>query len=335
MLGRPQMLTTVVGSWPAPTHLLKPLARVHRGELGDEAAEELLTETARAAIHEQRDCGLDEWTGGETWCDTFILHLPRRLTGIEIADPDAWGGRGTYRVIGPLDAPQGLGYAEAFRRERRIDPTLTKATVPGPSEVTMMLGDPELRRGLRPVAIELVHREIAGLVEAGATDIQLDLPHVAMGLADGGWTVMEAADLVTRAFEGLAVARRSVHFCYGDFQARSWTRNRRLQPVVEALAHLDGLIDRAVVELSLPEQWEEYHLLTAVPTSIEIAAGIVDVKSPQVQSAAEIAARLRELREALPDHRLLVCPSCGLGRRDHDLAVRKCRAMVAAARASG
>ena len=334
MRGRHQMLTTVVGSWPAPPHLLEPLAQFHRGELGGEAAEELLIETARVAIHEQRDCGLDEWTGGETWCDTLILHLPRRLTGIEIADPDGWGGRGTYRVIGPLGAPQGLGYAEAFRRERRIDPTLTKATVPGPSEVTMMLGEPELRRGLRPVAIELVRREIADLVEAGATDIQLDLPHVAMGLADGGWTVIEAVNLVRRAFEGLAVARRSVHFLLWGFPSSFVDAESPASAGCRGASESGWADRRAVVELSLPEQWEEYHLLAAVPTSIEIAAGIVDVKAQQVQAAAEIAARLHEVREALPNHRLLVCPSCGLGRREHDLVVRKCREMVAAAKAS-
>jgi len=55
-------------------------------------SESLLNKVAAVAIAQQQACGLDEYTGGETSADSFILHLPRFLTGIEPTDPlDAWG----------------------------------------------------------------------------------------------------------------------------------------------------------------------------------------------------------------------------------------------------
>jgi hypothetical protein len=37
-----------------------------------------------------------------------------------------------------------------------------------------------------PTVVELIRAEMRTLVEIGARDIQLDVPQIAMGLADGG-----------------------------------------------------------------------------------------------------------------------------------------------------
>src|SRR5438445_10150811 len=131
--------TTVVGSWPPEERYRTPLARYFRAHTDELEAQLLLTEVAAVAIAQQQACGLDEYTGGETSADSFILHFPRFLTGIAPTDRrEAWGGRGSYAVIGSLDAPRGLGIAAAFRRERTIEPRLAKVTIPGPSEITTM-----------------------------------------------------------------------------------------------------------------------------------------------------------------------------------------------------
>ena len=58
--------TTVVGSWPPAARFAEELGRYHRGELETGEAEALLREAARVAIEEQRSCGLQQYTGGET-----------------------------------------------------------------------------------------------------------------------------------------------------------------------------------------------------------------------------------------------------------------------------
>jgi 5-methyltetrahydropteroyltriglutamate--homocysteine methyltransferase len=109
-------------------------------------------------------------------------------------------------------------------------------------------------------------------------------------------------------------------------------RNRSFHPLLQTIQALDGVIDRVVLELSHPEQWAERALLSQVPASMEIAAGIIDVKDPRVESDEEIRAKLRELLNYVPARRLLVCPSCGLGRRNPQMAIDKCEAMVRAVR---
>ncbi len=244
--------TTVVGSWPVDERFREPIKRYHRGELPDDEAKSLLREVASVAIDQQVRCGFDEYTGGETSVDHFILR-----------------------------------------------------------------------------------QEIRQFVDAGAEDVQLDAPHIAMGLADGWCELEQAVETIRALFEGVEGVRRSLHLCYGDFEARSWVHNRRLRPLLPLIQSLEGSVDRVLLELSLPEQWAERELLRQIPKSIEVAAGIVDVKSPRVEREGELRAQVEELLEYVPEHRLLICPSCGLGRRDVGLAIAKATAMVRAAGSVG
>lgn len=325
--------TTVVGSWPPAPALGEPLARYFHGELDGEAAEALLRQVATIAIDEQRACGLDNHTGGETSADSFILHFPGCLSGVApTEDHDAWDGRGTYRIVGPIGAPEGLGIAQAYQRERQIDETIRKVTFPGPSEISMRIEPEEDRRTIWPVLIKIIRAEMRECVALGANDLQIDLPHIAMGLVDErwGWTTDNAAELVRQLFTGFEDVRRSVHLCYGDFDAQTWTQRRSFYPLLPLIQALEGSIDRVVLEFSLPEQWADRRLLKEIPASIEIAVGIVDVKSPQVETLQEIETKILELLNYVPPERLLICPSCGFGRRNPALAINKSRMMVQA-----
>jgi 5-methyltetrahydropteroyltriglutamate--homocysteine methyltransferase len=324
--------TTLVGSWPAEDRFAPDLARYHRGELSSGAAEAVLTRVAAVAIAQQRQCGVDQITGGETSADSFILHFPRLLSGIApSSNITAWGGRGTYSVVGAIEAPRGLGVADAFARERRIDSHLEKVTIPGPSEITMLIEPRETARTVWPQIVELIRREIRELIAYGAREVQLDLPHVAMGLADDGWRTDEAVELVSAIFHDVGGIRRSIHLCYGDFMARSWTQNHDLQPLLPTLRQIAHVVDRVVLELSLPEQWRQRELLLEIDPRVEIAAGIVDVKSPRIQTVDELARMCEQLLALIDEHRLLLTPSCGLGRRAVPLAIGKTKAMVACA----
>jgi len=329
---RVMLRTTVVGSWPPEERFRPALGRYFRGKLTDEAADAVLREVATIAIAQQRACGLTSYTGGETSADSFVLHFAQRLAGVQ-ATPrvDAWGGRGSYRVVAEVSAPHSLGIAAAFRRERTIAPELSKVTVPGPSEVTTQLEPPAVRQASWPAAVELIRAEMRALIASGAGEIQLDLPQVAMGLADGGWETAQAIETIAAIFDGAPGVRRSVHLCYGDFGGRSWAQNRALHPLLPLLQQLDGVVDQVVLELSLPEQWAERHLLGELPPSLDLAAGIVDVKSPTIGTPSEIAHATEELVRLIPPERLLLSPSCGLGRRTVALAIAKVTAMVQAA----
>jgi methionine synthase II (cobalamin-independent) len=233
--------------------------------------------------------------------------------------------------VGPLGAPQGLGIASAYQRERALDPAIQKVTIPGPSEITMMIESRADRQSLLSAAIELIRVEIQACIALGATDIQLDLPHVAMGLVDNEeWDTQRATEVIKSIFANTHGIRRSIHFCYGDFGAQTWTQNRNFHALLPTIQALDGFVDRVVLEFSLPEQWAERALLAEIPASIEVAAGIVDVKSPVAESPEELVEKIKQLLAYIPANRLLICPSCGFGRRSVEIALQKTASMVKA-----
>lgn len=325
---------TVVGSWPPAEEFAEALQQYHQGAMARDLQHDFLLEVAEVAIDQQCNCGLDEYTGGETSADYFILHFPKCLSGVEPTENhEAWDGRGTYRVVGEIGAPNGLGIASAFQRERAIDPHVRKVTFPGPSEITMRIEPDEEGERIWPQVIALIRQEMQQCIDLGATDLQLDLPHIAMGLVDqaNGWTTEKAVAIIRSLFAGFSGVRRSVHFCYGDFDAQTWTKNRNFAPLLPTIQALDGVIDRVVLEFSLPEQWADRALLAQIPASIEVAAGIIDVKSSRVESVAEIQSKIAELLHFVPAERLLICPSCGFGRRNTELAIAKTTVMVQAA----
>ena len=277
-------------------------------------------------MDEMLACGLDQIAGGEVFAPDFVHTVPPRLEGVtaersrKIADGQA--GIARYRVTGEIAAPRGFGHAKAFARERAIEPRLDKAAVPSPFTLGLSFPPEELDDTTLDAFTRLVSDELAAIVATGAAEVQLDAPSESIACAHGTRPVGELADLVAAPFEGLvASVRRSVHFCLGDIARKPSTQVQNLRSLIPLLQTLDGRIDRAYLECSYAGQWEERGLLAEVPSSIEIVAGIGDVKSPP-QSRDHYAAQIELLLESVAENRLLVSTSCGCGRVPHDEAIR-------------
>jgi 5-methyltetrahydropteroyltriglutamate--homocysteine methyltransferase len=326
--------TTVVGSWPIPFGLKPRLTEYYKGALSDEQAHDVLQAAARIAMDEQRACGLDQIMGGEVFAPDFVHHVPPRLAGLEAVkkrDHRAGvEGTGRYRIVGDVSAPRGTGHALAYRREHAIQPDLHKAAIPSPLTMTLsFLGDPRLPEQMENIA-RLVETEVRDMVRAGATEIQLDAPFEAVALVTGGRSVAELVPWIVYPFRSVRRVRRTVHFCLGDMGRRPATQEQHLRHLIPLLQALDGEVDRVHVECSYAGQWAEHALLAEIPRSLEVIAGIADVKT-QPQSAGEMHERINALLRVLPAERLLVSSSCGCGRVPHDDAIELMSNLVRAA----
>jgi len=327
--------TTVVGSWPIPRSLKRALTDYYKGALDDEQAHDALQAAARIAMDEQKTCGLDQIMGGEVFAPDFVHHVPPRLAGIRCLKPRdhraGYEGIASYVIEGDITAPRGTGHALAYRREKAIEPRLDKAAVPAPLTMTIpYLGDPRREEQMENVA-RVVEAEVLDMAAAGAAEVQLDAPAEAVALLTGAQGTEDVLRWLLVPFRKATRIRRTIHFCLGDMGRRPFTQEQNLHALLPVLRALDGRVDRVHLECSYAGQWMERDVLAEVPASIEIIAGIADVKR-EPQGVDELREKIAALREVIPDERLLVSSSCGCGRMSSEDARALMTNLVAAAR---
>ena len=110
------------------------------------------------------------------------------------------------------------------------------------------------------------------------------------------------------------------------------TQEQHLHNLVPLIQALEGEVDRVHIECSYAGQWAERERLADIPDSIEVIAGIADVKSPPA-TEEHLREQVEALLEVLPTERLLVSSSCGCGRVPHDDTITMMRRLVRAAHA--
>lgn len=310
--------TTTVGSWPIPPELKPQLTAYYRGDVGDDDARAVLQAAARIAMDEQRACGIDQIMGGEVFAPDFVHHVPPRLAGLRCVrkrDHRAgYEGVAVYEIEGDLAAPRGTGHALAFRREKAIEPLLDKAAVPSPLTMAIPFFTDARRDEQLASLAAIVEAEVLDMVAAGACEVQLDAPAEAVALTLGAVRPEEILRWLLLPFRDVgADVRRTIHFCLGDMGRRPFTQEQNLHSLAAVLEQMQGRVDRVHLECSYAGQWEERALLAKVPKSIEIIAGIADVKGP-APSAGELREKIAALLEFVEPGRLLVSSSCGCGR---------------------
>jgi methionine synthase II (cobalamin-independent) len=335
-----ELRTTVAGSWWPLPDLEEELRRYHAGELSDAEADDVLRRAATQGIREQRELGVTEWTGGEYFTYEFIEHMQRVLTGIKIQVPGKpelfdYDDQAFAHIVGELDAPNGLGYADAYLRERELDGGVPKATVVGPVEVAInVIGELEGLKGQMPNLVRIVNDEMRRLSEAGCPHVQLDVPAFTTLITNGALTVDESVDIIAGCFEGVTGCKRGVHLCSGNLRGRPLAGNLTSQPWADMLQRLDGVVDIAHLALQYFNRYLERDLFRTLPQSIELAAGIVDEASYWVEPVEKIRERARDWADVVGEDRLWLTLSCGFGRhpaRSIPVLREKVQNMVAAA----
>ena len=315
-----QLRTTVAGSWWPRPELQDELRRYHAGELEDDAAEAVLRTAAQSAIDEQRELGLTEWTGGEYFTYEFIEHMQRMLTGITIQVPGKpvlfdYDDMAFARIDGDIDAPNGLGYVDAYVREKELAGGVPKATVVGPVEVAIStVGELDGLKGQMPNLVRIVNAEMRGLADAGCPHVQLDVPAFTTLITNGAMTADEAARIIAECFEGVEDTTRGVHLCSGNLRGRPLAGNLTSQPWLDILERLDGVVDVAHLALQYFNRYLERELFSGLPSSMELAAGIVDEACYWVEPVEKIRERARDWAGVVGEERLWLSLSCGFGR---------------------
>ena len=325
--------TSVVGSYPFPAWLESCSGRLD--EFGPRDIEEMQDDATAAAIGDQVRAGLDVITDGEQTRFDFNLSFYGYLEGIslEAESPRKWGPpahdqRGKHEVCGDLAAPRGLGTLEEFERLRRMAPRgqALKVSVPGPFTMSgrLLPGDryPD-RFALTEALLPLISKELEDLVDAGCEEICVDEP--SMSCYGYKEDTRRFVDIFNRTVESVAGRTRlCTHLCFGNFKGHP-VGYRRYAPLFPDF--LDLHVDELHLEMANRE-YAELEVIAEVAKRMDVAVGIIDVKSYLVETPEMVAEKVKACLEIASPERLVFAPDCGLSQTARWAARKKLCNMV-------
>ena len=325
--------TIVIGSYPFPAWLEH--ASENLDQFGDADINEMIDDAVVAAVHDQVSAGLDLITDGEQTRLDFNLSFYGFLEGIkrETKSPRLWGPpahdqRGKHEIIGELTAPRGLGVVAEFQRLQRLAPEnqALKASVPGPFTLSGRLlpnGQYPDRYAVTEALLPLVRKELEDLVAAGCQEITIDEP--SMSCYAYKEDTKRFVDIFNRTVEPVVgQCRLSTHLCFGNFKGHP-VGYRKIAPMLPDF--LDFKVDEVHVEMANRE-FAEIELIAEFAKHMDVAVGVIDVKSYYIETPVDIAAMIEKCLEYVSAGQLSVAPDCGLSQTARWAAKKKLVNMV-------
>ncbi|MFL6019230.1 MAG: uroporphyrinogen decarboxylase family protein [Gaiellaceae bacterium] len=334
-----QLLTTVVGSYPQPDWLidrtrlgerLPPRIRARELWRVDEAfLEEAQDDATRLAVQDMERAGIDIVTDGEMRRESYSNRFATALDGIDLDSPGVARDRTGHenpvpRVVGPIRRTRPVEVRDVVFL-RSITRKRVKITVPGPFTMTQQAQNDHYAddRSLALAYAEAVNEELRYLKAAGADVVQIDEPYLQARPEAAREYAVEA---IGRALDGID-GDTVLHTCFG-YAAIVHDRPSGYPVLAE-------LNDCAATHISLEAAQPNLdpHVLRALPDKT-IVLGVLDLGSPEAETAELVAERVRRALAAVPPERVVVAPDCGMKYLPRELAFRKLEAMVAGARAA-
>lgn len=326
--------TTVIGSYPFPSWL--EFASLNLPQFGSADIAEIQDDAAMIAIMDQIRAGLDVITDGEQTRLDFNLSFYGFLDGIELESasprrfgPPAHDQRGKHRVTGTLTAPRGLGTVEEFRRLKRLAPAGShrlKMSVPGPFTMSGRLLPNDLypdRYALTEALLPLIQKELQDLVADGCEEICVDEP--SMSCYGYREDTCRFVDIFNRTVEPVVgKTRLCTHLCFGNFKGHP-VGYRRYAPLFPDF--LDLKVDELHLEMANRE-YAELEVIATVAQRMDVAVGVIDVKSYFVETPELVADKVRACLQHAPADRLVFAPDCGLSQTARWAAQRKLTNLV-------
>ena len=332
----PPLPTMIVGSLPQPDWLIDRERLGHRFPPRVRASElwripapflqEAQDDATLLAVRAQEDAGLDVVTDGEIRRESYSNHFATALAGIDLDRPGTVRNRSGIdipvpRVTGELRRPVPV-QADDVRFVRAHTDRVVKITVPGPFTMAQQAQNDHYSddRDLALAYADVVREEIADLFAAGADIVQVDEPWLQ---ARADVARRYGAEAVTRAIQD-APGPVHVHLCFG-YAAMVAARP-------EGYSFLPELADTPADTISIETAQSRLDPATLRPLRDKgIALGVLDLSTPEVETAETVADRVRRALDHVDVDRLVLSSDCGLKYLPRASAAGKMRSLAQAA----
>jgi 5-methyltetrahydropteroyltriglutamate--homocysteine methyltransferase len=163
------------------------------------------------------------------------------------------------------------------------------------------------RYAITEALLPIVRKELEDLVAVGCGEIAVDEP--SMSCYAYKEDTKRFVDIFNRTVGSVTGScRLSTHMCFGNFKGRP-VGYRSIKPMLPDF--LDLKVDEIHIEMANRE-FSEIDLLKTFAEKMDVAVGIIDVKSYYIETPDDVAARIRKCLQYVPAEKLSVAPDCGL-----------------------
>ena len=326
--------TTVVGSYPQPDWLVNremlskvvPRTRMKQiWRIPEPFLEAAQDDATLVAIRDMERAGIDIITDGEIRRESYSNRFATAIDGIDLDKPGEVMTRSgsktsVPRVVGKLTRSRPVELRDMQFLRRNTDRP-AKITLPGPFTMGQQAKN-EFYRDDEEMAMDFavaVNEEARDLQKAGADVIQLDEPWLRN---DPEAAKRYAVKTINRALEGLTVPT-VIHLCFGYAAVVPGAS----KPT--GYSFLPQLADSTAEQISIESAQPKLDLGVLLDLAgKKIMLGVLDLGDLAVETAEQVAERIRRgLRYVAPD-KLIPAPDCGMKYLPRDVAFGKLKALA-------
>jgi len=324
--------TTVVGSYPQPNWLIdrarlgSKVPRVRAPEIWrvePSLLEEAQDDATLIAICDMERAGIDIITDGEMRRESYSDRFATALEGVDIVNPGTTINRtGARSVVPRIAGPIGRKRPVEVRDVEYLRKNTTKKikiTLPGPFTMTQQAQDDYYKdeEALAMAYAAAVNEEVRDLMAAGADVIQLDEPWLQ---ARADRAARYGVKAINRALQGIG-GTTVVHLCFGYAAA--------VKDKPSGYSFLAQLAESNASQISIEAAQPRLDLSVLKALSAKsVMLGVIDLGTESVESAEQVAGRIREGLKHVAADRLVVAPDCGMKYLTREVAFSKLKSLV-------
>jgi 5-methyltetrahydropteroyltriglutamate--homocysteine methyltransferase len=324
----------VVGSLLRPTWLQEAREHLARGTLAAAEFKRIEDRAVDEAVALQEAAGLEVITDGEMRRYAFFGHLIEALEGFDREGGWSVTFRDAEGHAAPLRRPVVVGKL-AWRRQMSVEEfTYLRGRTPRQVKVTLLSAqqaaayyDPELSKAAYATRdayladlVDFTRREIAELARLGCEYIQIDAPQYAALLdetiregyrqrgSDPDKMLDATIELDNAIVAGHTGITFGIHICRGNHKSMFYASGGydRIAEKVFSRANFD----RFLLEYD-DERSGTFEPLRHLPDHRVVVLGLVSSKTPRMETAENLKARIAEAARIVPLDRLALSPQCG------------------------
>jgi len=284
--------------------------------------EEAQNDATLLAIGDMERAGIDIITDGEIRRESYSNRFATGLEGIDIERPGTTINRSGVpipvpRVCGPIRRRTAVEVPDVVFLRAHAKRSI-KITLPGPFTMAQQAQDDYYKdeEALALAFAAAVNDELRDLKAAGADVVQLDEPWLQ---ARPDRAARYGVKAINRALEGIP-GTTVVHLCFGYAAAvKDKPTGYSFLPQLEATRASQISIEAAQPRLDLS-------VLGKLDKTLMV--GVIDLGTERVETADEVAARIRAALKHVPAERLVLAPDCGMKYLTRQAAFGKLKALA-------